>query len=235
MSINKLITIKDAIYDSFQDMGVDITSQIPTFMRWATRAEAQIGSCYGWKKLRAVLTASGCTLQLPCGAMKVQIAVMGDHGCDCGDLMSNLSSWASTVTVSENEIFLNIDKPDGNDFSCSGIKYSIQNNKLIFGSNIDGKKVTIQYLGLETDCNGFLMVSENHIEAINCYIQYRFAQRSRFSPVKMTEWDVTKLKDEWGKLKLSARADDSFLTDTERKEIVAMLNDAWIGWGFDIS
>ncbi len=234
MSINKFITIKDAIFDSFQDMGVDITTQTPIFMRWATRAEKQIGSYYGWKKLRAVITAKGCTAELPCGAMRVQVAVMGDHGCDCGELMGGISSWASSVVVTQNEIFLNIDKPDGNQFECAGIKYSIQDNKMVFQKNIDGQKLTIQYLGLAEDCDGFLLVSENHIEAINTYIQLRYAQRSRFSPVKMTEWDVKELKNEYDRQVAHARAEDSALTDTERKEIVAMLNDPYSGWGMDV-
>lgn len=239
MSINKLITIKDAINDAFEDIGIDTTFQMPIFMRWATRAEKEIHSYYGWVKKHKVLTFTGCTVKLPIDAMRVQYVLMGDHGCECTDLISSVSRWASSsvsvanTTVSQNEVFLVIDKADDS-FGCSGIYYEIQDNSLVFRNNYEEQQVTIQYLGLNEDCDGFLMVGENHIDAINYYIKYRYATRSRFSPVKMELGDVMYFKKEWERLCKEARADDAIPSEPERAAIVAMLHDPYVGWGLNV-
>ena len=88
MSINKLISIKSAVYEALDDMGQDITRDIPTFMRWATQAEKEIGSPYSWRRKRVVLNVKGCRAKLPMGAMTVKRVVIGDHGCDCEELLN---------------------------------------------------------------------------------------------------------------------------------------------------
>src|SRR5690349_4075757 len=88
MSVNKLVSIKNAVQDTFEDTGIDITKDIPVFTRWALNAEKEIGSFYSYRKKRAVLTINECRAKLPCDAMSVQIVVNGDQGCDCADLFN---------------------------------------------------------------------------------------------------------------------------------------------------
>lgn len=233
MSINKFITIKDAITDAWEDMGIDLTVQMPTFMRWAYRAEREIHSYYGWERKHKVLDIKGCTAQLPEDTQLVQYAIHGDHGCDCADLGRKVSTFARSIEATQNEIYIVIDRPDENQIGCSNMYFEVQNNKMVFRSNMDGEKITIQYLGLKEDCDGFLMVSENHIEAINYYIKYRYAQRSRFSPIKMDLADVAMNKQEYERKVSSARADDAMMSPTERDELVKMLHDPYIGWGLE--
>lgn len=218
-----------------KDMGIDLTRDKPTFAMWAVRAEKDIGSYYSYKRIRKVLTISGCRAELPCAAAYLKAAVLGDHGCDCDKLMGSLYSWASSVTASSNQVFLLIDQPDTSDQFClGGISWEVQDNSLLFNKNLDGQKVTIEYLGLEEDCDGFVLCNENHVPAIIEFIMWKFCVRSRFSQNKMDAGDVKEHKYEYFRLASDAKALDATLTDIERAEIVAMLHDPFTGIGLDI-
>lgn len=230
MSINRLISIHDAVFNAQKDMGVDTTADVPTLTRWAVEAEREIGSYYGWKKQNAVLTGVNCIAYLPCQAMKVQYVIMGDHGCECGDLVRSISTYASNASATINDTFFVVDRAS-DEFMCGGINWEVQNNKLVFQGSVDGQKLTIQYLGYELDCDGFLMVNENHIVAIADYIKWKFAERSRYSPQKMDHGDIGYLQRRWVEEKLMARADDSQISETDREQIVSMLHDPFSGFG----
>jgi hypothetical protein len=210
-------------------MGMDTTSQIPILTTWAFKAEKKIGSYYGWKKMKAVIDVKGCIAKLPVAAMKVQYVVLGDQGCDCGELMGSVAAYAASFDATSNDVFLNIDLPDQNQLQCAGNAWEVQDNKIVFQSNLDGQKVTIQYLGYVTDSEGFIEVNENHVDAIAAYIMHKFAERTRFSPNKMDHADLKRLKNAWLREKNMAIADDSQLSETDRQEIVAMLSDPYIG------
>lgn len=234
MAINKLVSIKIPVLQAAKDMGIDITRDKPTFTMWAVRAEKDIGSYYSYKRKRAVLDIVGCVAKLPDSAAYLKVAVLGDHGCDCEKLMNSLYTWAASVTVSSNQVFLLIDKPDEDEFCLGNISWEVQDNTLLFNRNLDGQKVTVEYLGLEEDCDGFPMCNENHIPAIIEFIMWKFCIRSRFSQIKMDLGDVKMHQSEYFRLASDSRAMDSQLTDAERNEIVAMLHDPLTGWGLDI-
>jgi len=234
MAINKLISVKQPILEAQEDMGFDITRDKPTFAMWAVRAEKDIGSYYSYKRMRVVLTITGCTAHLPASAAYVKTAVLGDHGCDCGELMHGLYNWALSLSVASNEVFLLIDRPNADQFCLGNITWAVQDNCLLFNKNLDGQKITVEYLGLEEDCDGFVLVNENHIPAIIEYIMWKFCVRSRFSNIKMDLADVKMHQAEYFRLASDARALDAELTDAERAEIVAILHDPWSGWGLPV-
>jgi hypothetical protein len=195
MSINKFIPLKDCIYDAMEDMGIDVNTEYPTFKRWGVWAEKQIASPYSWTKQVCVKTAENCCMKLPDDAMMIKAIVSGDCGCDCGDIIDNLLAYAYThTTYSSNQIFLSIDVPENGMMSLSTIRYSIHNNTVYFNQNVDGQQFTVQYMAARYDCDQELLISENHVEAIVKYLQYKTAARSRFSPNKMEQGDVRELK-----------------------------------------
>ncbi len=110
----------------------------------------------------------------------------------------------------------------------------MQDNCIVFASNMDGQKVTIEYLGLEEDCDGFVMISENHVPAIIEFIMWKFCVRSRFSQIKMDLADIQMHKQEYNRLVSDARAMDGELTPSERAQCVAMLHDPLSGYGLFI-
>ncbi len=240
MSLNKLISIHDAVYNAFEDTGLDVVSRTPLFMRWAVTAEKIIGSFYGWKQLIIVAEGKGCRVPLPIECMRVQRIVKGDYGCKCDTLMNDVGNWAianltgafiNTGQTGQSP-FLIVDSPaQGGDYGCWDNNYTIQNNNLVFGRSVDKMKFTIKYLGYERDCDGFLLVSENHIEALTAYIKWQIAAMSRYTPNKMDVVDITMNKAEWERLRNIARADDAELTPQDQREIAWLLRDPYAGFG----
>ncbi len=235
MSINKLISIKEAILEASEDMGFDLTRDKPIFSMWAVRAEKDIGSYYSYKRKRAVLTINHCRAELPCTAAFLKAVILGDHGCDCGELFTRLLGgglqWTPDgSTLFGADIFLLV---DGN-FQLCQTRYEVQDNCLVFSSDLNGQKVTIEYLGLEEDCDGFVMINENHNPAIIEYIMWKFCVRSRFSQIKMDLADIQMHQREYNRLVSDARAMDAELTPAERQACVDMLWNPYGGMGLEI-
>lgn len=233
MSINKFIPIKDIIIDAFEDMAIDINHDLPTFKRWALKAESEISSFYALKKEVLILTVNGCIAQLPDRARIVRAIVPGDCGCDCGDLIENLITWAATnATYSQGQVFLTIDVPDGKS-PMNTLKYYVVDNQIVFNQNLNGQKITVQVRSMVEDCNGELMVPDNHEVAIGLYLEYRFGRRSQYSPNKIERSVTLATKTDWYQARDGARADDAKLSRSDRNDIVAMIHDPYIGWGLE--
>lgn len=238
MSINKLISIRNPIINAFSTVGDDRVKDMPTYVNWAMEAEKEIGGIGGFVKKKAVLDICGCKAEIPCDAVYMQVALMGEQDCSCDDLGVLVSTGQFKVNQATNKVispaaldqsgFLVFDF--NSDEGCWGIvDFEIQNNCMVFATNQNKVKVTIQYLGIETDCDGFPMISENHIRAIEHYLLYRYALRSRFSQKMMPLNEVQFYKEEWFRLCKHARADDAELTPTDRLDIVRAINNPYAG------
>jgi len=235
MSVNRLVSIKVPVLNALQDMGMDIAKDVVVFTRWAVEAERDhIGSYYSYKRKRAVLDIKGCTAVLPCDASFVQGMIIGDHGCDCGDLFERCFSTLTNYRQESVATFLVVDLPvSGQVVTLSDLKWEIQQGKMVLKNNHDGEKMTIQYLGFDTDEDGFPKVMENHVPAIVEYIMYKVAVRSRFSPQKMDHTDIRFHWLEWMRSASHARSEDAKLTESDRADIIAMIHDPFIGYGLE--
>lgn len=235
MSINKFISIKDPIVSAMDNLDVDHDKFIPLFTRWAIEAEEEIGSWYQYVLKRCVLDITDCTACLPNDAVYVQIAIMGDLGTDCGDLVAracgvvNLPEATGTVA----NTFLVVDIGDSSGQVSGFVNHQIQNNKLIFEQNFDGQKVTIQYLAYQTDCDGFININENHKLAIQWYITWKYYMR-RANLTGYEYGKMNKAEAEWHRECSHARAKDSELTSSDRRKIVGMLHNPYTGIGLAV-
>jgi hypothetical protein len=231
MSINKLISVKNAIVDAMDRVGVDHDKLIPLFTRWAVLAEKEIGSYQQYVVKREVLTIEHCTACLPSDAVFIQTAILGDFGCDCADLMANVCGCIGGGAFgAASGTFLIVDIGTSFNGSIRGyVNHTVQNNKLLFQQDLDGKKVTIQYLAQEKDCDGFPLVGENHIMAIAEFIIWRYYFRKvNLSPMEYGK--MNKAEQEWHRECSHARAVDGQLTDSERDNIVyGILHNPYIG------
>ena len=235
MPTSKLVSIKNPVMNAFDDMGIDISRDVPVFTRWAAEAERNgIASFYSLRRKRAVLTVQGCVAPIPCEASFVQGAILGDHGCDCGELFDRCFSGVIVTAMHADNSFLVVDVSENDNLSYSRIKWDVRQGMMVFSDNLNGKKVTIQYLGFDEDADGFPMVSEGHVMAIVAFIMYKYAARSRFSPNKMDHGDLAHFWKEWMRMCSEARADDAMLSDSDRQEIVAMIHDPYIGYGMEV-
>lgn len=232
MSINKLISIRNPIVDAMDLVGADHDKNIPFFTRNAILAEKEIGSSYGYAPpKRKVLTITGCTANIPEDAEYLDIAIMGDQGCDCGDLRTiytghNANTPSTFGTIDNTFLVVDVNSTVGG--ACNYPNFSIQNNKLIFEQNLDGEKITVQYLAAQTDCDGFVEISQNHVNAIKWFIVYMYFFRkfgiNNYESMKMKE-----AKFEWQRECSHARAQDAELTSSQRANLVGMYHNPYAG------
>lgn len=237
MSINKLISIKVPVLEALGDMGIDHAKNLPDFIRWAVRAEREIGSYYSLERQIQVLTVDKYRAELPCEAMYAQRVLLGDYGCDVFDLFN---TWClgvtKPVTFALTDSFLVISNPgETSPFMLSGMTWEIQDNFIVLSQNYDREKITVQYLGLAKDEDGFPKICENHVEAIIAYIMFRYATRSRFTQNKMDLGDSLEFKRQWGTLAREARAMDDQFTESQRAAILDILHDPMSGPGLSSS
>lgn len=237
MSINKLVSIKNPVLNAMMALGLDHDKDRPLFTLWATQAEEEIGSKGAMERKRVVLTIDGCAACLPQDARILECAIMGDYGCDCGDLMDRYFCNSGTIFADQSnpnlsgflivDIFVTGEQPYG------FVNYTIQDNKLVFASNYDGQKVTVQYQGAKTDCDGFIEVGENHVRAIEAYIMWKnFQRKKKKSGADFQE--MIYLERLWNQLCSHARADDAMLTQPEREQIAQLNTDPYAGRGLAV-
>lgn len=236
--MNKLISIRNAIIDAMELCGADHDKDLPVFTRWATLAEKNIGSYFQYVKKIAVLEVKNCIACLPEDAAYIQRAILGDHGCDCTDLFARFcskryGSGPYATTSPDVNSFMIVDIGSGIHDGYTLINHTVQDNKLIFEHNYDGQKVTIQYLAYQTDCDGFLMISENHVEAITFNILWKYYLRKK-RPSNEDFYKIREYKTDWFRELRNSRAKDAELTETDRLKIVEMIHDPYIGYGLAV-
>lgn len=232
MSQNKLISIRNPIVDAMEFLHIDHDKLIPLFTRYATIAEKQIGSAAQYELKRKVIDINQCTACLPNDCVIVEIALMGDHGENCDNLLRQICMGATMPSVygTINNTFLVVDVGDnGQGLNMGTVPFTIQNNKLIFEtSNYSGKKITVQYLAYKTDCDGFMEIGENHVDAIRWYIVWMYL----YGKQGLNSLDYGKMntaREEWNRECSHARAMDSMPSPSDRKKIVAMMHDPYAG------
>jgi len=234
MSVNKFVSIRNPIVDAMAFLHIDHDKLKPLFTRFATIAEKEIGSAAQYELKRAVLDINQCVAKLPDDCVTVEIGILGNHiGDGCNNLLQSVCGYfnpASTYGTKQYTFYV-IDADYGN--SVNGnygvVPYSIQNNKLIFQNSCnDQKHITIQYLAYKTDCDGFMEIGENHVNAIRWYIiwQYYMGKPSMNS---LEYGKMNTAREEWNRECAHARAMDSILTPSERASIVGMMHDPYAG------
>lgn len=236
MAINKLISIKVPIMDAMELCGTENAKDEMVFTRWGELAEKEIGSRFQFVKKIAVLDIENCAACLPNDAAYLQRALLGNYGCDCTDLFYKWCSAVSveTSTLSSSSVppsFLVVDaESTGWTTFNNVVDCLIQNNKLMFFQNLDGQKVTVQYLAYETDCDGLYKVGQNHVRAITYYICWMYFMRKKHKSNDDFAM-VNKYEAMWERECGNARATDNILTEGQRRDIANQLSDPLAGRG----
>lgn len=230
MSINKLISINNAIIEAEEMLGIDHGKYYDKFMLWATEAEKEIGGACSLRKF-SVLDICNCVAVLPDDAVTVEGAILGSHVTNCGELFTNVfnTQFRTSKVVGLN--FVIVDVGGSDDCGVLGtVDYAYQDNKLIFGQTLKATQITIMYKGYATDCDGFIKISENHVEAISEYIQWKWMKRKEnIGKARVSPGAVQERKMEWSRLCAHARALDGQLTEPQREKIAQMYHDPYIG------
>ena len=236
MSVNKLISIKNPIVDAMDLLSVDHDKNIPFFTRLATLAEKEIGSFYQYTLKREVISITNCVACLPSDAVYVDIAILGDLGCECTDLRAIVNGTGAlnlpSTTGTTDNTFLVVDIGSASDGGglTGTVNFAVQNNKLIFEQSFDGYSITVQYLAYAVDCDGFMKIGENHVQAIKWYIVWNYLFRK--NGINSMEYGKMNMaKAEWDRECRHARAEDAQLTNSQRAKIKYMYSNPVSGIG----
>ncbi len=238
MSINKLISIRNPIVDAMDLCSVDHDKNIPFFTRQAYLAEKEIGSIYQYVTKKEVLTINNCSACLPDDAEYLEIGILGDLGCDCDDLTklacgSGLNLPNTFGTVANTFLVVDMNVTETGNGLVGMVNFTIQNNKLIFEHNMDGQKITIQYQAVKKDCDGFVEIGQNHVNAIKWFIVYMFYFRKN-GKNSLEYGQMNMAKAEWERECSHARAQDAELTPSQRQRIVGMYHNPYSGISLSI-
>jgi hypothetical protein len=227
----KLISVQNAVFNAFDDMGIEYTNDTPTYTRWAIDAAKAIGGYLSYENKIMVKEVKDCVARLPHNVVSVKKVLLGDYGCECDKLFARCGNgikWVKGEPI--DTAFMVVDMPSSEPV-LSSAKWTIQDNSILMRGEYVGK-ITILYLAIKEDCDGWPMVSENSIQAIVNYILWMYAKRSRFGKRPMQITDVRDLRNEWFTSKLEARGNDlADMEASEREEIVALVNDPLVGMG----
>lgn len=231
MSIRKKVSVKRAIDMSMEMLSIkERTQAIPLLTTWAGWAEDAIGSYNQYEKKNFVLDAALCKAELPCCVTAVLGLLTGDYGTDCNLAFDNLYKGGSAfIGVNKLLGFVVIDA-DWN-VSSTSQSWNIQDNKIIGTPGCRAKKITIQALCYQVDCDDFIMINEEHIRAIAKFIEWQWMERQkhRKGETQYQNGEINRVAQEWSRLCTNCRADDGEPSPTERAEIAAMINDPLSG------
>ena len=232
--INKPISVKNAILDAQALLGLDHDKDVPVMTLWATRAEQQIGSYYQYERKRFVGTIEGCSLCLPTDAVLVEIAVMGDFGESCDNLLNrfcgNQAVTNTNLDGTSNFLVVDVGGSVGDTISLGYLNYYVQNNKIILDVSRDGEQMTVQYIRYKTDCDGNLEVGSNHLEAIKWFIVWNYYMRGKNKNYIQRDL-IFNAEKNWERHCATARADDARMSYSERQEAARLYSNPYTGKG----
>lgn len=220
--------------DAKMQLGIDHDKDDMYLYNRALEAEKKIGSFYQYERKREVIDINGCTACLPPDAVLVEIAVIGNQGEGCENLL-DLYCGVGGITNTNldgqaNFLVVDVGGSIGETVTVGTPGFHVQNNKIIFNNDLDGQQVTVQYLRYKVDCHGFMEVGENHIEAIKWFIVWNWFMRDGGNHYVQRD-KMIMARDEWERNCRSARADDSRMSPTERAEAARLYANPFTGRG----
>ncbi len=231
MSIKKKVSVRNAIFEALDNIGAQDHKMVPVLTVWATRADIKIKSAYAYEPKNFVFTAKGCSLELPCEIVFLDGIIAGDHGCDCDTLFDTVFNTLGIEKVNPDGSgnFLVVDINDG--IRASSLRGKVINNTLWFDHDVNGQIFTLKTRSYYTDSEGFILVNENHVDAIAIYLEYKLAKRSRWNKKlgNITEMGIRDLRNDWRIACADARDDDE--DEREHDAVVSMYNDPLSGGG----
>lgn len=228
-SMRRMVSIEVAINNAVGDMFRRDQRMRPTYMRWAEDAERKIGSFYSLKRKYFTLSVNAdChRVDLPCGVEAIMGVMLGGiSDCNCDAVFRNAYNYGAGATY----FYVGMDRSYyGGDMR----QWEVQDGQIVFLSPLTGiSEITIDAAYRPMDAAGkFLMVLEDHVDAIGAYIKMMQAEGMRWGPNKMSIYDMEDLRKEWGRARREARGNASDPSPSEYAEIAAMINDPLSGWG----
>jgi len=237
--MKKKVSLKNAILQFQEDVDdPSVLRKMPSMIRWGIDADRKIGSYYDYKRTVDVVEVTECKAEIPIGVVHVLGIIIGEHDCDC-DLFfdQNYRINTSTITLNEDTENTNIFYwSDANSLLTSNIYWEIQNNHIVFRSNLDEQKITLLVLKYEMDEDGLPLVNENNLDAIATYIRYKLTDAEKWHMMKKGAYignissTVKEAANNASYAIKAARAESGEPTPAQKQVMAAMMNNPVSGY-----
>jgi hypothetical protein len=230
MSIVKKVSIYNAIFEAVTNGDELYINSKPLLLKWAKQSYFRI---IGYSSLPEVflhLTAVENRATLTEATMFVQAVFRGNVDLKPGYWNNpSLNGAMGLLTRDfENQLYI---LGGTIPIRPSGLTWSVQNNDLVFETNIDGQEITVDTYALEVedeeDPNSPPLIEENLVEPIGRFLQYKLADKEcnmKFRKGELRPNDmmyVKSLYNDYQKLVAKSRIS---ATPSEHHEIQKMFN-----------
>lgn len=247
----KKVSVKLAVQRALDTLGDEYTRYFDKMSVFAVEGNERIGGFYEYKRKIVVLPVNDCRAELPLGTKSVIGIILGDHGCDCGQDFE----YANRIVRDAHNSYLGLafgsilvggsftanfnseakfTSTFGGLFGCSDLRWEIQDNAIVFTSNIPNSisQVTVQILCYETDDDGLPMINHVNTQAVAKYIEWQMAESIKWRPGRQfTPNDRRMMQHEWNRLCSDARAMAGEPNPSQYREMTRLVNDPLIGYG----
>jgi hypothetical protein len=173
----KLLSLNNIVNDYIDKTSDVYENMRPTLIEWAKQTDLKIDTEYQYSRKYAVMTPTGCCLDIPCDGIHVLGIILGDYGIDCGiyfdSLFSGLYNYEElTFTDSLGLPVTYAFKWFNDSIHSVETRWHIEGNQVVFEDCLDGQAVTMCYLGYKhTDAKGYPMVNESHRDALTLKLE----------------------------------------------------------------
>jgi len=238
--MKNMVSIMNAVNKVLDFTGNESVDDVPVLVEWAIDADKAIGSFYDYKEEIFVLEITNCRAKLPCGTIRVEGLLLGDHGCNCNLAFDNAKLVIQDLStgVETTGGLLAILVLDSGDVTCnvSNIRWWVQDNTIILDQNFNGSNVTVKLLMYQLDAEGFPLINEYNAVAVASYLEWRLAKRSLWAKNPREQFNLNMIRDleaRWERMCGDARAQSSYPSKAEKEELANMINNPISGRGID--
>lgn len=225
------VSMKQAVLQVVEETDDVYLKYLPLLLKWGKQSYMRINGFTSFPEDIAHLTITDNVARLPMDAVYVEAVFMGNL-----DLLPG--QWASEqvlvdigrITRNGNQSMFLYTK----DYQLNPTKimWTIQDNQLVFGANLEGQEITVIYLKIQSDPQGIPLIDEEQVEAIAKFIEWKLTEKEnslRFRKGQLRQNDMyyaKNLKKEYQVLVSKSRATT---TPSEHYQVALMLNCPWTG------
>jgi len=235
----KHVSIKYAIQDAMEEMGVDDNSRLfPKFHRWGKEADQAIAGFKNYVPCVKLIQIQGDTIPMPEEAIAVYPGVFvsndfqipDDVTMDLFELHATLGNRIASIGARSGAMF----SIDITSHPCNvlWLHYKIIDGNLrIYSKEWDGQTAVVPYLGYPTDEEGYIRVNPINQRAIREYIKWQHSKNTRFGAreKRMEYSDIDRFEKEYHRLVRYARGEQAEPDTLEKDRIAVMHNSPYSG------
>lgn len=231
MSMVKKVSIYNAILEAISNGDELYINNKPLLLKWAKQSYVRIMGVYSLPQTIVHAVVAENRAALSSGTVFVSFCYLGNIDLKPGYWASPywINTLEAIVADSQNELYI----LGGSNILCSSrLTWSVQDNDVVFDTNLDGKDVTIDTFALELDAEGNPTIEENYIEPIGKFIQFKLAEKEnnmKFRKGIIKPMDMAYAKSLYKDYQTLVAKSRTPTTPSEHEQIVRMLNFPFTG------